>query len=99
MGLKWSEETLERIYNLHENFREHFDEERAKEIAKWLREYLEEVYLDKLLEKGLSHEEAWEIARKQTRSGASVDELTEKQLARYSELRLEFSDTMGSILR
>ena len=93
MSLKWSEETLERFYNLHENFREHFDEERAKEIAKWLREYQEEVYLDKLLEKGLSHEEAWEIARKQTRSGVSVDELTKKQLARYSELRLEFSDT------
>ena len=35
MGLKWSEETLERFYNLHENFREHFDEERAKEITKW----------------------------------------------------------------
>ena len=54
-----------------------FDEERAKEIAKWLKDHQEEVYLDKLLEEGLSHEEAWEIASKTTSLGVSIEELTE----------------------
>ena len=93
MDLEWSEGHLERFYNLRDNFPEHFDEERAKEIVKWFNEYQEEVYLDKLLEEGLTHEEAWEVASKQTRSGVSVNELTETQLARYNELKREFSET------
>jgi arsenate reductase-like glutaredoxin family protein len=90
MDLEWSEGHLERFYNLRENYSEHFDEERAKEIAKWLKDHQEEVYLDKLLEEGLSHEEAWEIASKTTSSGVSIEELTEAQLKRYQELREEF---------
>ena len=90
MDLEWSEGHLERFYNLRENYSEHFDEERAKEIAKWLKDHQEEVYLDKVLEEGLSHEEAWEIASKTTYSGVSVDELTETQLERYQKLREEF---------
>jgi len=86
MDLEWSEGHLERFYNLRENYSEHFDEERAKEIAKWLKEHQEEVYLDKLLEEGLSHEEAWEIASQTTYSGVSIEELTETQLKRYQKL-------------
>ena len=86
MDLEWSEGHLERFYNLRENYSEHFDEERAKEIAKWLNEHQKEVYLDKLLEEGLSHEEAWEIASNTTYSGVSIDELTETQLKRYQKL-------------
>ena len=86
MDLEWSEGHLERFYNLRENYLEHFDEERAKEIAKWLKDHQEEVYLDKLLEEGLSHEEAWEIASKTTYSGVSIEELTETQLKRYQKL-------------
>ena len=94
MDLEWSEGHLERFYNLRENYSEHFDEERAKEIAKWLKDHQEEVYLDKVLEEGLSHEEAWEIASKTTYSGVSIDELTEAQLERYQQLREEyFSET------
>ena len=94
MDLEWSEGHLERFYNLRENYLEHFDEERAKEIAKWLKDHQEEVYLDKVLEEGLSHEEAWEIASKTTYSGVSIDELTEAQLERYQQLREEyFSET------
>ncbi|MDG2196974.1 MAG: hypothetical protein P8O70_08795 [SAR324 cluster bacterium] len=90
MDLEWSEGHLERFYNLRENYSEHFDEERAKEIAKWLKDHQEAVYLDKLLEEGLSHEEAWKIASKTTYSGVSVDELTETQLERYQKLREEY---------
>ena len=86
MDLEWSEGHLQRFYNLRKNYSEHFDEERAKEIAKWLKEHQEEVYLDKLLEEGLSHEEAWEIASKTTYSGVSIEELTETQLKRYQKL-------------
>ena len=68
------------------NYSEHCDEERAKEIAKWLKEHQEEVYLDKLLEEGLAHKEAWEIASNTTSSGVSIEELTETQLKRYQKL-------------
>ena len=86
MDLEWSEGHLERFYNLRENYSEHFDEERAKEIAKWLKDHQEEVYLDKLLEDGLSHEEAWEIASNTSSSGVTIEELTEAQLKRYHKL-------------
>jgi len=97
MDLEWSEGYLERFYNLRENYSEHFDEERAKEIAKWLKDHQEEVYLDKVLEEGLSHEEAWEIASKTTSSGVSIEELTEAQLKRYQELREEFFSEADAI--
>ena len=71
---------------MRKNYSEHFDEERAKEIAKWLKEHQEEVYLDKLLEEGLSHEEAWEIASNTSSSGVTIEELTEAQLKRYQKL-------------
>ena len=86
MDLEWSEGHLQRFYNLRKNYSEHFDEERAKEIAKWLKDHQEEVYLDKLLEDGLSHEEAWEIASDTTSSGVTIEELTEAQLKRYQKL-------------
>ncbi len=86
MDLEWSEGHLQRFYNLRENYSEHFDEERAKEIAKWLKEHQEEVYLDKLLEEGLAHKEAWKIASKTTNSGVCIEELTEAQLKRYQKL-------------
>ena len=81
---------LQRFYNLREQYSEHFDEERAKEIAKWLKEYQEEVYLDKLLEEGLSHEEAWKIAINTTSSGVSIEELTATQKG-YSGLLREWT--------
>ena len=86
MDLEWSEGHLQRFYNLRENYSGHFDEERAKEIAKWLKEHQEEVYLDKLLEEGLAHKEAWKIASKTTNSGVCIEELTEAQLKRYQKL-------------
>ena len=86
MDLEWSEGHLQRFYNLRENYSEHFDEERAKEVAKWLKDHQEEVYLDKLLEDGLSHEEAWEIASNTSSSGVTIEELTEAQLKRYHKL-------------
>jgi hypothetical protein len=99
MDLEWSEGHLERFYNLRENYSEHFDEERAKEIAKWLKDHQEEVYLDKLLEEGLSHEEAWEIASKTTYSGVTIEELTEAQLKRYQELREDFFSEADAIVQ
>jgi hypothetical protein len=86
MDLEWSEGHLQRFCNLRKNYSEHFDEERAKEIAKWLKDHQEEVYLDKLLEEGLSHEEAWEIASNTSSSGVTIEELTEAQLKRYQKL-------------
>ena len=73
------------------NYSEHCDEERAKEIAKLLKEHQEEVYLDKLLEEGLAHKEAWKIASKTTNSGVCIEELTEAQLKRYQKLTEGFT--------
>ena len=97
MDLEWSEGHLERFYNLRENYSEHFDEERAKEIAKWLKDHQEEVYLDKVLEEGLSHEEAWEIASRTNASGVSIDDLTESQLERYQKLTEGFFSEADAI--